>query len=107
MRCGALMEYNEEAEMKDEDMIRSIIPMFLVGGEESMFMSTTSSRHMGMTDTLLEMEVTEGEYTTMINGWRSRTSTFLILMEVIHMIGWAGPNTSSMSMMCQGRKESE
>ena len=103
MRCGVVTECNEEAKMKEEDMIRSIIPellvggedimaektipVFPVGGEESMFVSTTSSRHMGMTDTLLEREVTKGECTTMISGLRSRRPTFLILMEDIHMIG--------------------
>ena len=33
MRCGAVTEYNMEAKMKEEDMIRSIIPELLVGGE--------------------------------------------------------------------------
>ena len=80
--------------------------MFLVVGGYDMFVSTTSSRHMGMTDTLLEKEVTEGECTIMINGLRSQMSTLPILMGVIPMIGWAGPNTSSMSTMCQGRQES-
>ena len=61
---------------------------------------------LGMTDAWLEMKVTDGEC-TMISGLRSRRSTFLILTEDNPMIGYAVPNTSSMSTMCQGRQESE
>ena len=102
-----MREGKEEAQMKGEDMIRSIIPKLPVGEEDNMFVSTTSSRHMGMTDTLLEIEVTEIECTIMISGLESRMSTLLILMVDIPMIGWARPNTSSMSTMCQGRQRSE
>ena len=96
-----------ELPVGEDIMIGSTILMFPVGGEDNMIVSTALSRHMGMTGALLEMEVTERECTTMISGLRSRRPTFLILMEDIPMIGWAGPSTSSMSTRCQGRQELE
>ena len=99
MRGGAVTKCNEEVEMKEEDMIMSIIPVFPVGGEASMFVSTTSSRHMARTNALLELEVTDGEC-KMISGLRCRMLTFPILIGVIPMTGWVGPNISSMSTRC-------
>ena len=103
-------ECEENAKSKGEGMQesggmrREIISIFSVGGEASMFVSTTSSRHMGMIDTLLEREVTEGECTTMISGLRSQISTFPILIGVIHMIGYVRPNASSISKCAKGGK---
>ena len=68
-----------ELPIGEDIMIESTILMFLVGGEDNMIVSTTLSRHMGMTGALLEMEVTEREC-TMISGLRSQMSTSPILM---------------------------
>ena len=40
MRCGTVKEYEEEAQLKGEDMIRSIIPELLIGGEDIMIEKT-------------------------------------------------------------------
>ena len=75
-----------ELPVGEDIMIGSTILMFLVGEEDNMIVSITLSRHTGMTCALLEMEVTEREC-TMISGLRSRSSTFLTLMEDTPKIG--------------------
>ena len=98
MRYGTVKECNEETELKGEDiMIESVIPMFPIGGGDRMSGSTSLSRHRGMTDTLLDIEMIREDYTTMIDGARSRVLISYILMEEIPMIGSAGRNISSMS----------
>ena len=107
---GTVKECEGDAELKGEamqesgGMRREIIFEFSIG-EDDKFVSTISSRHLGMTDIWLEMEVTEGE-STMISCLRSRMSTFPILMGVIPMTGWVGPGISSMSTRCRGRQGS-
>ena len=93
--------------VREDIMIESTIPLFPSGGGDRMSGSTSLSRHRGMTDTLLDIEMIREDYTTMIDGARSRVLISHILMEEIPMIGSAGQNISSMSTRCHGRQGSE